>query len=821
KGPAAAALYGSRAAAGVIIITTKKGNTDGTTEVTVSSKLTTSWANRLPEQQRTYKRGEYLENGNLKTDWTYYSWGEKFGSGEKVYDNISDFFKTGASYDNTVTVSGGSQAGSFYLSVARFDQTGIVPKTGFDKTTFRFNGDRHYGNFTIAANVAFSVSSTDKTLTSSGLWDAASNGAMETVYTWARSEDMKHYLNEDGSKYRIFQSLDPSNDKLADDQENPYWIIHKNKMTDKTTRFTGSVAPSYKITDWLHVNYRVGLDRYTTNDYTYIAAGGAVKDTYQDGRLSTSDLTYEYLTSNLIVTANQKVGDFDLNLLVGQSAEDTKVMRERRTGYKFEVPDFASFENIDDSRKFFESYSSRKRLMGVYGEFRAAYKSLAYITVTGRNDWTSTLPTSNRSYFYPSVSGSLVFSELLPENQILSFGKIRASWARVGKDTDAYALETALWSPRSFLSGVGTGNSWTKGNPNLKPEITESTELGLEMRFLQGRLGFDLTYYTNNSKNQIVSPRLSQTNGYIMYSNNIGNVYNKGMELAISAQPIRTRDWSWDMMLNVAGNRGTVKNLLQGMELLYVTDVQIGGAKAASVDGGKFMALTGYAWNRDDDGNVILSADGMPTHSSDATQYIGNREPTFSGGFSNNIQYKNWSLSLMLDFRVGGLIYNGTDYYMTTYGMSKRTENRDKIVLEGVVVGDDGKYVPKTFTYEAGKTYQIGDTERTGEYMIQEYYSKYYNKEASHFATKPNWLRLRGISLSYSIPTTALAKTKFIKGCTFSLAGDNLLVWTNYKGLDPENSVAGSGVTGSSSTGIDYCGVPSTASMSFGVNLRF
>ncbi len=821
KGPAAAALYGSRAAAGVIIITTKKGNTDGSTEVTFSTRLTTSWVNRLPEQQSTYKRGEYLAGGSLETDWVYKSWGEKFGSGEKMYNNIKDFFQTGASYDNTLTVSGGNQNGSFYLSVARFDQKGIVPETGFDKTTFRFNGDRHYGNLTVAANVSLSIANTDKTLTSSGLYNMNSNGAMETVYTWARSENMKHYLNEDGSKYRLFQSLDPSNDRLASDEENPYWIINKNKMTDKTTRFTGSIAPSYKITDWLNVNYRAGYDRYTTNDYTYIAAGGAVRDIYQNGRLSTNDVTYEYLTSNFMINANQKFGDFDLNLLLGHSAEDTKTVRQRRTGYNFEVPDFASFENIDESTKFFESYQSRKRLMGVYGEFRAAYKSIAYLTVTGRNDWTSTLPTNNRSYFYPSVSGSLVFSELLPENDILSFGKLRASWARVGKDTDAYALETALWAPRTFLAGVGLGNSWTRGNPWLKPERTESTELGLEMRFLNGRVGFDFTYYTNNSKDQIVSPRLSQANGYIFYSTNVGNVYNKGIELVVSGQPIRSKDWSWDMTLNIAGNRGTVDNLLQGMELLYVTDVQIGGAKAASVNGGDFMALTGYAWNRDESGNVILNSNGMPTYSDDATQYIGNREPTFTGGFNNNIQYKNWSLSVLLDFRVGGLIYNGTDYYMTTYGMSKRTENRDKIVIEGVIENAEGKYVPASYTFEAGKTYQIGDAQRTGEYIIQDYYSNFYTKEASHFATKTNWLRLRGISLSYSVPKSALVKTKFIKGCTVSVAGDNLWVWTNYKGLDPENSVAGSGITGSSSVGIDYCGVPSTASMSFGVNLTF
>ena len=273
KGPAAAALYGSRAAAGVIVITTKKGNTDGTTEVTFNTRFTTSWVNRLPDVQETYKRGKYNDLGNLETDWVMSSWGEKFGSGDKVYDNINNFFENGASYDNTLTVSGGNNAGSYFLSISRFDQNGIVPNTGYDKTTFRFNGDRKYGNLTVAANVAFSVSNTDKTLTSSGLWDSdgkGGNGAMQAVYTWPGSEDMKHYLNEDGSKYRIFQSLDPDNQNLVSDIDNPYWIINKNKMWDKTTRFTGSVAPSYKVADWLNISYRIGLDRYTTNDYTYI-----------------------------------------------------------------------------------------------------------------------------------------------------------------------------------------------------------------------------------------------------------------------------------------------------------------------------------------------------------------------------------------------------------------------------------------------------------------------------------------------------------------------------------------------------------------------
>lgn len=833
KGPAAAALYGSRAATGVIVITTKRGNSDGNTEVTLNSKINVNWVNRLPEQQSTYKRGEYNSLGNLQTDWIYKSWGEKVGNGEQIYDNLDNFFRTGTSFDNSATVSGGNQSGSYFLSISRFDQNGIIPETGYDKTTFRFNADRHYGNFTIAANVAFSISGTDKTLTSSSLWSDGGNGAMNTVYTWARNENMKHYLNEDGTKYRLFQSLDPNNENLKADEENPYWIINKNQITDKTTRFTGSVAPSYKIADWLNINYRLGMDRYTTNEDTYIAPGAAMNEIYQNGRLSASDLTYEYITSNLIITANKTFGNFDINLLAGHSMEDTKIDRQRRTGYNFSVPDFPSFENIDKSTKDFQSFESRKRLLGVYGEMRLAYKSLAYLTVTGRNDWTSTLPIDNRSYFYPSVGGSFVFTELLPQNHILSFGKVRASWARVGKDTDAYATRTVLWPPRTFLAGVAYGNNWEKGNPILKPEITESIELGLEMRFLNGRLGLDFTYYKNDSKNQIISPRLSQTNGYIMYKINAGNVINKGYEISITGQPVKTRDLTWDATLNISGNKGTVKNLPQGMELLYVTDVQIGGVKAGSVNGGQFMAITGNVWKRDNQGNAILDpVTGMPTYTTLTTDYVGNREPKLIGGLNNSIQYKNWNLSFLLDFRIGGDIYNGTEYHMTSYGMSKLSANRESLTINGVIpdgtdTNGNDKYKPATYTFEADKRYDILNPDgsvkeaRYGKEIIRKYYSDIYYRDSKNFITKTNWLRLRSISLSYDLPKSLLQKTKFIKGCTANLTGYNLLLFTNYKGLDPENSVAGSGVTGSSSTGIDYCGVPSTAGMSFGINFRF
>ncbi len=832
KGAAAAALYGSRAADGVIVITTKKGATDGTVKVNVGSKYSYSWANSLPELQGVYGRGYYNQAG-VFSDYTYNSWGDKISG--KVYDNVGNFFRGGNIWDNSVSVSGGSKNGSFYLSASRYDQQGIVPMTGYDKTTLRFNGEQKYGKLTVGANVAYSISNTRKTLTTGGLYGGGGNGAMTAVYGWSRSDDMTYYLNEDGTKYRMF----PQYQDLASDLENPYWIINKNKLSDQTSRWTGSVNASLDLTDWFNVVYRVGLDTYTYDEYTYIAPGGAVSERYQNGRLSKSDRTYQYLSSNLMLNFHKTFGDFDFNLLLGQTFEDTKNIRQNHWGYDFVTAGTISFSNIANENKFFTESTTLKRLIGVYGEFRAAYKNIAYLTVTGRNDWSSTLPVENRSYFYPSVSGSLVFTELLPKNDILSFGKIRASWAQVGKDASAYATNTYMWSPAAVSPGfIGIGNNWTRGNPFLKPEIQTSWEVGGELRFFGGRLGIDYTYYNSTTTNQIAAPRLGQSTGYIFMSINSGSVSNKGMELMITATPVETKNFSWDLTLNLSGNRGTLGEFMKGVDLFYVTDVQIGGVKAAAVpNGGYFLGITGDYWKRetlkDGDGNVVKDDNGKEVENPDgryiidettglykttgvATNVLGNREPKFIGGFGNTLTYKNLSFSILLDIRKGGLIYNGTEYLLLNNGLSPQTLERESVTVEGVssVTGE-----PVSYTYKAGQTYIVNKAEKSGEYMIQSYWSNYATN-AYNLLTDTNWLRLRAISLSYDFKGL-FSKQSFIKGLTATVTGTNLFLWSNYKGMDPEVSVSGSGTGGSGSSGIDYCGVPATAGLSFGLNISF
>lgn len=832
KGPAAAALYGSRASAGVVIITTKKGK-EGSAEVNFSAKYITSWVKNLPETQKKYRRGFMKDNydndgnyiGTSFDDFSYNSWGSPVESGMPLYDNIGDFFENGGAWDTNLSVSGGNKTGNFFLSGSYYNQDGIIPTTGYTKTTFRFNGEQKYKMFTFGANVAYSQARTDKTITSAGLYGSSGSGTMEGVYRWSPTDDMKHFMNEDGSRYRMFgDRLD-----VVDERSNPYWILHSNRMNDDTERFTGNFSIKADITDWWWISYRMGIDSYTTENSTKIGADGVYKAAWQKGMLSENSLRYKYLSTNLMTNFGKQFGDFNLNLMLGTSTDDTKSVRNYRMAWNFQVPDFYSFDNALDNNRKFSNHKSRKRLVGVFGEFRADWRNTVFFTATARNDWSSTLPVENRSYFYPSFSGAVVFSQFLQDqgvidNDIFSFGKIRASWAKVGKDTNPYVTNTYLWSVGTYLGDIpGVGIYWQRGNPYLKPEITKSTEIGLDLRFFKNRLRLDYAYYTNNSYNQILTPRLSNASGYILYSVNAGDVYNKGMELSISGTPIQRNGWTWETGINMSGNRGTVGNLLDGVEILYVTDVQVGNAKAASFNDGNFMAISGSEWSRTEDGKVILDANGMPTWDGSSSHEIGNREPKFQGGWNNTLTWKGFTFNMLWEFRVGGHVYNGTQYAMTVAGVSKLTENRERLALDGVVnVGTEKApvYEDKHFEFEAGKTYMYNGKETSGDVIINGYYQTYYPRESANFMTKVNSLRLRTLSLSYELPKSLLAKTKVIKRASVTATANNVALFTNYNG-DPEVAAAGSGVVGSSSVGIDYCGVPATASFAFGVNLTF
>ncbi|MDR0791899.1 MAG: SusC/RagA family TonB-linked outer membrane protein [Chitinophagaceae bacterium] len=829
KGAAAAALYGSRAADGVVIITTKKG-ADGTAKVSVNSKISSSWADKLPQVQTEFGPGVYSTNGVLATDGVYNSWGPKIASSDSVYNNIGNFFRHGIVYDNNVNVSGGSKNGSFFLSGSNFNQSGIVPNTSYGKTTFRFNGEQKYGRLTLDANVAYSIANTTRTLTTAGLWANQTGGyngvgSMQALYGFPQTMNIKHYINQDGTQYRPYAG----SIELANDMDNPYWIINEDKLTSQTKRITGGLSGNYKVASWWDLIARLGYDQYSTNDYTYIAPGSAVIPLYQDGRLSKNLFDYTYITTTVMSNFHKTFGNFDTHLMLGTTSEDTKTSNQNLWGYNFITAGTISFSNMDPSNKFFTDAIGEKRLVGAYGEAGVSYKSIAYLTLTGRNDWSSTLPVQNRSYFYPSISGSFVFTELLPKNDILSFGKIRGSWAQVGKDADTYATNTYVNDPITVNGMVGVGNQYYAGNPFLKPEIQSSWEAGGEFRFLKGRIGLDYTYYHSQTKNQIAQPRLAQSGGFIFSSLNTGSVINSGMEIALTGKPIVQKDFSWEIVLNYSYNKGRLGAFLPGIAYFYPTDAQFGTVKAASIpNGGYFLGMTGtrYLRETDADGNEIPNGRYQVDPNSGLYKFfpgtpnaaiVGNREPDFIGGINNTFRYKNWMLSFLLDIRKGGDVFNGTEYYLVTNGLSKLTtlNDRQSVTVTGVNSQTGADF---TQTYEAGQNYTIGTTTVAGASMIQQYWAN-YAANSMNFVTSVNWVKLRSLSLTYDF-SGMLKNQKVIKGISATAVGTNLFTWTNYKGMDPEVSAAG-GTGGSGSTGIDYLGVPAVASFTFGVNLTF
>lgn len=338
KGPAAAALYGSRASAGVVIITTKKGK-EGTVEVNLSAKYLTSWVTNLPQTQKKYKRGFVQDNydnsgnylGTTYDDFSYNSWGEKAQNGEMTYDNIGDFFQQGGAWDTNLSVSGGTQNSSFFLSGSFYDQDGIIPTTGYKKTTFRFNGEQKWKMLTFGANMAYSQANTNKTLTSAALYGSSGSGTMTSVYRWSPFDDMSHYMNEDGTRYRMFgDRLD-----VVEERDNPYWILNKNKLTDETERFTGNFSVKADITPWWWISYRMGMDSYTTENATTIASGGVYKEAWQNGMMSENSYRYRYLSTNLMTNFSHQLGDFNFNLMMGLSTDDTKSVSNYRMAWNF------------------------------------------------------------------------------------------------------------------------------------------------------------------------------------------------------------------------------------------------------------------------------------------------------------------------------------------------------------------------------------------------------------------------------------------------------------------------------------------------------
>ncbi|WP_025765114.1 SusC/RagA family TonB-linked outer membrane protein [Dyadobacter tibetensis] len=790
KGPAAAALYGLRAASGVVVITTKKGS-GGKAKINYSNSFSFDQVNKLPTLQSVYKQGEQgVFNPN-----SIESWGPKFEANDPIYDNLAGMFKTSFTQKHDISVSGGNERSTFYASASRFDQSGIVKNTGFERTSFRLSADTKVGDkLTVGGNLSYIKSSRDY------VSQGSANGVMGAVY-WPRNDNMADYLNPDGTQRNIV-----SND-------NPHWGVINKPFTNDVDRIMAIGSVVYDPFKFLNVTYRLGTDYYTDNFKSVRSVGTTIVGE-EKGAISQSTTNNQITTSTLLVTAKKSFGeDLNMSLTLGHNLEDAHRQTASWYGRNFIDPSFANINNVLETDRTISQNIQKRRIMGVFGDLNIDWKGIAFLNFRGRNDWSSTLPVEARSFFYPAVSGSLVVTDLLKEvggvaeNDFLSFAKIRGSWARVGKDAPPHVLASTLSTstnsftiaPRGFISNVNT----YFGNPTLRPEFTNSIEFGGDFRFFKNRVNVDVTYYKTSTDDQILGTRTPPSSSTFLAYLNGGQIDNEGVEFMVGVQPLKSSKLTWSLDFNFAHNKATVKNLPGTLDRIELSDAWVAGnvAQGAAFLGGSLFGINGNVWKRNDSGQLLLDDNGYPQVQS-TLQAIGDRNPKWTGGITNTLGYQNFSLSFMWDVRIGGDVYNGTENTLVNSGLSTKTLDRGQTkVFEGIIE-------------------KTGEANTKSVVLDQNYYQTLYSKQGYDFVENGGWVRLRYVTLNYALPKALLGKTPISRLQIFA-TGRNLLLFTKYSGVDPEVSGSGAGVGGSGSFGFDNLGVPATRGFDIGLKASF
>lgn len=790
KGPAAAALYGIRAASGAIVITTKKGS-GGAPQISYSNTFSIDRANKLPELQAQFKQGE---RGSFAATAPF-SWGPEYVAGDMIYDNLGNFFKTGFTQNHDISVSGNTDKSTFFASASLYDQNGIVEKTDFNRKSARFTADTKVGEKLTVGGSANYVQ-TARTYFAQG----SSNGVMGALF-WPRSDNMENYLTESGSQ-RVLST---------GGNDNPYWTIRHKPVTSNVNRIIAVGNLVYDPTDFLNVTYRLGTDYYTDN-FKSVREAGTIVAGEESGAISEAITTSQITTSTLLATLKKKASDFNLSFTIGNNIEDSRNRTNTATGLGLLAPGVHSINNTPAASRTSVNRTTRRRIVGLFGDLTLDWKSIAYINFRGRNDWVSTLPVKDRSFFYPAISTSIILTDLLKElgakqnDDVLSFAKIRGSWARVGKDAPPYATQTTLGTttnsstinPRGFI----LNSNENFGNPLLKPEFTNSIEFGTDLRFLKRRIGLDLTYYYTNSDNQILSVRTPPSSASFLAYLNGGRIENRGIEGILSLEVIAKGDLKWSVDFNYSRNRSKVRDLPGYIDRVELSDAWAdnNAAQGAAFLNGSLYGINGRVWKRNAQGQVLISDTGYPQVQA-ANAFIGDRNPDWIGGLTNTFRYKNASLSFLWDFRVGGMIYNATENALVRSGLSMKTLDRGSKVFEGVVES-------------------TGQPNTKSVALSQDYYQTVYANQGYDFVENGGWARLRYLTLSYSLPKQLIARTPF-KSLQLTATGRNLILITDYSGVDPEVSGSGAGVGGSGSFGFDNLGVPATRGFDFGLKLSF
>lgn len=785
KGASAAALYGSQGANGVILVTTKRGK-EGKVTANYNASLFVDNVVSLPKFQTSYGA-----DPGATTSW---------GAAKQSPDHVKDFYNTGATYINSISVNGGTDKMTTSLTYANTKVDGVLPTNEFKKNNIALR--QSVKMFDDKVVVDASLSYAEQKIINKPT-NALYFNPLTGVYLFPRGNDFNYFKQN-------FEIFDPTRNLMtqnwptgtSDIIQNPYWILNRNKSEDKNQSLISSVSINYKANDWLSIKARGGYNRLYNTFEKKMYAGTNTTLAPTTGRYIYTDSESSQLYGDLIATITTKFSDdFTFNANVGTSVtkstiNDALTSDSGLTGLIY--ANWFNTGNFVSAAKNSQTVGAKKEVQSVFASATFGYKEMLYLDVTGRNDWSSTLVnTDNLSFFYPSVGVTGVLSEMVTLPEAISFAKVRASFAQVGNDVNAF-----LTSPsNTIVNGVVTAPTvGPQPGTSLKPEKQNSFEFGTEWRFVNNRIGFDFTYYQNETKNQLITAPapIPNTTGYANYAFNAGSIENKGFEITLSGKPIVSENFSWDVALNYASNKNTVKSLGTvngGQNTVILTNGDPNSYRYVLEVGKPFGEIQGKNVVRNDQGQIVLDADGR-IQKTDWVD-LGSSNPDFMMGFSNTFKYKKVFLNVLIDGRFGGNVMSMTEAMLDFYGVSKATG--DARAAGGVKINAVNASGSPVTSMPAQDYYtQVGDRSgATGEYMY-----------------KATNVKLGELSLGY---TFDFSKQTIFNAVNVSLVGKNLFFFYKDAPFDPNVTLS----SGEGLQGVDIFGAPSTRSIGVNLNLTF
>ncbi|HEU4748112.1 MAG TPA: SusC/RagA family TonB-linked outer membrane protein [Gemmatimonadaceae bacterium] len=785
KGPEAAVLYGIDAANGAIVITTKRGKA-GVGGLDYNNSFRFESVRDRPEIQSVYG-----PSGTATGSLEY--WGSPYPAGTQFFDNIDGFFQRGAAQKHNLTFSGAAQDAriNYRLATSLTNQQGVVPNDKYDRINLT-GASQAQVNEWLNADLSMNYTYADNNQSFKG-----ANGVLVGLLVWPQTDDASDYLTPAGTRRRATAL------SLGGEIDNPYFSVDKNFNSSKNNRLIANVGLTIAPFSWGNLKTNIGTDTYTNQteilrhpESIWGAGNNGIIDVANDMTRNTNVQTLFNVHSRPVTSA------ISISGLLGNQVSDYKSTVDAAVGRDFLEPNFVSVNNTN--LRSSATRIAQRRLIGLFGRLTLDYKRYLYVTLDGRNDWTSTIPQERNSFFYPGVSTSFVFSDAFPAIGRFMTGKLRAAYAEVGKDARPYAFRPSLEFKTTSYGGYGYG-FWGP-NVNLRPEFARSYEFGTELSFLDNRLGIDATMYRKQTKDQIVDNiRGSYATGFVLFNLNGAVTRNEGLELTVRGTPILRDNLSWDLLANFDRSRGRVLELPHELPESYNSDTWLyGNIRNGTGPGLSTRSLTGRFYLRNDAGDLLISpTTGLPLRSTNFIDAGYDRQPDFTIGLSNTLRYKRASLSALVDIRKGGDVFNATEHFLTTRGLATRTLDREiPRVIEGVL--RDGR---ENTDNPTRNTIVVTPAANTAFYEFM--------SEELFIEKDINWFRLRDVTLSYALP-----EGRFKRASVFMTATD-LLLLTNYSGMDPIVNGNTAATGGSGAAGVDFGNFPMPRAFNFGLRMGF